>query len=97
TPFYRSVMQWNGDGWNLRLTDGTVYVFGVNAPLQAIRDRHGNQITIVHASATRGNITHVVSPNGRWIAFTYDADDRIIAARDKIGRTVRYTYDANGN
>ena len=97
TPFYRSVMRWNGDGWDLRLTDGTVYVFGENAPLQAIRDRHGNQVTIAHQSRTLGNITHVTSPNGRWIAFTYDANDRITEAKDNIGRTVRYGYDANGN
>src|SRR5215468_6859952 len=40
TAFYKSVMTWNGHGWDVRLKDGTVYVFGENAPLQAIRDRY---------------------------------------------------------
>src|SRR5712691_6479050 len=46
TAFYKSLIFWNGNGWNLTLKDGTVYVFGVEAPLQAIRDRYGNTVTI---------------------------------------------------
>jgi RHS repeat-associated protein len=97
TPFYKAVIVWNGNGWNLTLKDGTVYVFGENAPLQAIRDRYGNQVTITHANGQTGDITRVTSPNGRWIAFTYDASDRVSQVADNIGRSVSYTYDANGN
>ncbi len=32
-PFYKSSITWNGDGWDLRVKDGTVYVFGDLAPL----------------------------------------------------------------
>ena len=39
SAFYKSIIRWNGHGWDLTLKDGTVYVFGENAPLQAIRDR----------------------------------------------------------
>src|SRR5207249_5967113 len=46
TRFYKSRMTWNGKGWDLVLQDGTTYVFGENAPLQAIRDRYGNQVTV---------------------------------------------------
>src|SRR6202040_173627 len=28
TPFYKATMTWNGAGWNVTLTNGTVYVFG---------------------------------------------------------------------
>jgi len=97
TAFYKSLIFWNGNGWNLTLKDGTVYVFGVEAPLQAIRDRYGNTVTIAHANGQSGNITQVTSPNGRWISFTYDTSNRITQAKDNIGRTVAYTYDANGN
>jgi YD repeat-containing protein len=97
TAFYKSTITWNGNGWNLTLTDGTVYVFGLEAPLQAIRDRYGNTVTITHANGQSGTITQVTSPNGRWIRFTYDASNRITQAKDNIGRTVAYTYDANGN
>ena len=44
TAFYKSRIAWNGSGWDLTLKDGTVYVFGHEAPLQAIRDRHGNTV-----------------------------------------------------
>jgi RHS repeat-associated protein len=97
TEFYKSTLAWNGNGWDLRLKDGTVYVFGDVAPLQAIRDRNGNTLTISHANGQTGNITRVTSPNGRWIAFTYDGSNRITQATDNIGRTVGYAYDADGN
>jgi RHS repeat-associated protein len=97
TAFYKSVIGWNGNGWDLTLKDGTTYVFGDVAPLQAIRDRFGNTVTITHANGQTGNITQVTSPNGRWISFTYDGSNRITQAKDNIGRIVAYTYDANGN
>jgi RHS repeat-associated protein len=97
TNWYKSVLSWNGNGWNLQLTDGTVFVFGENAPLQRIRDRYGNTLTITRTNGQSGNITRVTSPNGRWIAFTYDAGNRVTQATDNIGRTVRYAYDAAGN
>ena len=96
TAFYKSVITWNGHGWDLRLRDGTVYVFGENAPLQEIRDRFGNATTIAHANGQSGNITSVTSPNGRWIAFSYDGSNRITQLSDSIGRTVGYQYDAGG-
>ena len=97
TPFYGSQITWNGDGWDLTLKDGSVYVFGENAPLQAIRDRYGNTVTITRSSGGQtGNITRITSPNGRWISFTYDASNRITQAQDHLGRIVSYTYDASG-
>jgi len=97
TAFYKAAITWNGNGWNLTVKDGTVYVFGDVAPLQAIRDRYGNTVTITHANGQTGNVTRVTSPSGRWMAFTYDASNRITQVTDNIGRTVAYTYDATGN
>jgi YD repeat-containing protein len=97
TEFSDSQLSWNGNGWDLVLADGTVYVFGENAPLQAIRDRFGNTVRISHAVGEPRKVTQVTSPNGRWIAFTYDGFNRITQVKDNIGRTVGYTYDANGN
>ncbi len=94
--FYGTQIAYNGNGWDMTLKDGTVYVFGDNAPLQSIRDRYGNKITITRTSGQSGNITQVTSPNGRWIRFTYDASNRITQAQDNIGRVVGYTYDASG-
>jgi len=98
TKYFKSKLFWNiaDGGWNLRLNDGTVYVFGDNAPLQKIRDRFGNTLKIEHSNGTIGNVTRVLSPHNRWIAFTYDGSNRITQATDNLGRSVGYTYDASG-
>jgi YD repeat-containing protein len=101
TEFYKSTIVWNGQGWNVTRKDGTVYVFGENAPLQSFRDRFGNTVTLTWSSTTSfgqgiGNIVKVTSPNGRWISFTYDGSNRITQAKDNIGRTVGYQYDGSG-
>jgi RHS repeat-associated protein len=106
TEFAGSILAWNGDGWDLRLRDGTVYVFGDEAPLQEIRDRFGNVVTITRAPAAadsdgntraKGPITQVTSPNGKWIKFSNDASNRITRAEDNLGRAVSYTYHASGH
>lgn len=102
TAFYKSNISWNGNGWDLKLKDGTVYVFPdaefatrpALAAIRAIRDRYGNALTLTRNSAA--NLTRITSPNGRWIEFTYDTANRITRATDNSGRTVNYTYDASG-
>jgi YD repeat-containing protein len=41
-------------------------------------------------------MTHPYAVFGRWIAFTYDPSNRVTQVQDNIGRTVNYTYTANG-
>jgi RHS repeat-associated protein len=94
--FLKSHIAWNGNGWNLTLKDGTVYVFGDLAPLQSIRDRFGNSVTFTRASGQSGNITQITASSGRWIKFTYDGSNRVTQAQDSSSRTVGYTYDASG-
>jgi hypothetical protein len=50
TAFYDTQMAWNGQGWNVTLKNGLQYVFGENEPLQAIKDRYGNQVTVIRTS-----------------------------------------------
>jgi RHS repeat-associated protein len=94
--FYKSHIAWNGSGWNLTTTDGTVFVFGDLAPLQSIRDRFGNAITLTRANGQSGNVTQITSSSGRWIKLTYDGSNRITQAQDNAGRTVSYVYDGSG-
>jgi RHS repeat-associated protein len=91
--FHKSRISWNGSGWDLKLKDGSVYVFPEFQPLQSIRDRYGNRLTITRSN---GAITQITSPNGRWVQFTYDGSSRITQVKDNIGRTVNYVYDASG-
>jgi len=62
-------LTWNGNGWNLTVKEGILHVFGDVAPLQAIRDRYGDTVTITHANGQTGNVTRVTSPS--------PADERI--------------------
>jgi RHS repeat-associated protein len=94
--FYKSRISWNGNGWDLKLKDGTVFVFPDFSPLKSIRDRYGNQLTITRSGGNSGNITQLTSPNGRWLQFTYDTGNRVSQAKDNTGRTVNYTYDPSG-
>jgi RHS repeat-associated protein len=94
--FYGSTIKWNGDGWNLSLTNGTVYVFGENAPLQAIRNRFGNQLTLTRESGQSGNITQITSPHGSWVKLTYNSASCVTEITDNIGRKLKYSYNGSG-
>ncbi|MBJ7313415.1 hypothetical protein H7U20_24905, partial [Rugamonas sp. CCM 8940] len=88
--------------WELRLKDGTVFVFpdaGYNAvarlgAVRSIRDRYGNTTTLDRDG--KGNLIRVTSPGSRYLQFTYDEKNRITVASDNMGRTVRYEYDTIG-
>ena len=101
TAFYKSVIRWNGSGWDLTLKDGLVYVFGDTRPIQSIRDRYGNSLLFTWSTVNgngqgSGNLLKVTASSGRFFAFTYDGSNRVTQASDNIGRTVGYTYNANG-
>jgi RHS repeat-associated protein len=98
TPFLHSTLAWNQsiNGWNLTRTDGSVYTFGENAPLQSIHDRFGNIISLTRTNGQLGDITRITSSSGRWIKLTYDGSHRVMQATDSAARTVGYTYYATG-
>jgi len=105
TAFYKGTLTGYADHWDLRRKDGLIYRFSVDnrevAPLSAIIDRNGNQLSIIRNPGTQGNlqshrVNRIISPNGRWVEFTYDANFHVTQAKDNIGRTVSYTYDATG-
>lgn len=98
--FRASRITWNGDGWDLELRDGTTLVFHREGPLEAVRDRVGNQLA-VHREADEytgrpGRVQSVTSPFGRSISFAYGPDNRVAEATDHLGRRVRYGYDDQG-
>jgi YD repeat-containing protein len=97
--FYASILRWNEleSGWDLTLTNGLTYVFGDFAPLQAIRDRFGDQLTITREHVQTGNITQITSPHGRWVTFFYDANNRVTEIKDNGGQTLKYAYTTGGD
>ena len=96
TRFYKSRVTWNGTSWDLKLADGTKYVFNNDTTLAAVVDRFSNRVTFDRVIGISDHINVARSPNGRWLKFSYDGSDRISMVEDNIGRTVLYTYDASG-
>ncbi|WP_455753186.1 RHS repeat-associated core domain-containing protein [Streptomyces chartreusis] len=89
-------IQQESGGWHLRLRDGTDYIFPWYGPLKEIRDSHGNALRITRSNGSKGDITSIMTPGGRWVSFAYDSQHRVTQARDNTGRTVSYTYDGAG-
>jgi YD repeat-containing protein len=104
--FYHATISWNGWGWNLTLRDGLTLMYGVDEPLQAIRDAQGNTVRIYRMYQDEdgqyyGPITNVISPNGYWLAYSWNntsaSNPLITQVTDDAGQTVSYTYDGSGN
>ncbi|WP_431931220.1 RHS repeat-associated core domain-containing protein [Nonomuraea jabiensis] len=102
--FYKSRFHYvgvcNKGGWHLTLRNGLTYVFGDEAPLQEIRDPQGNTVRILRKYKNSfgsyiGPVTQVRSPNGFWLAYTYDSGDRVTRIEDNAGRAVTYTYEGD--
>ncbi len=101
TALYGSQIKWNGNGWDLTLSDGTVYFFpeayNATRPAQGalvgIRDRTGNALRLTRNPA--GNLLKVISPDGRWLELDY-AGNSITQLKDSLGRIVSYEYDTRG-
>jgi YD repeat-containing protein len=98
TRFYKATINWNGNGWTLRLTDGTEMSFpesynaknlAQGAPTE-IRNASGDRLELRRSS--RRNLRTIRTPHGHWIRFTYDDQSRITKAEDDKGNWVRYGY-----
>ncbi len=96
--FDDSTVKWDPSepGWELTLTNGTTYIFGELAPLEAIRNKQGQQLTITRSEGLTGNITQITSPHGHWVKFTYNGSNNVTEIKDNIGRTLKYAYNKEG-
>lgn len=102
TRFYKSTFAWNGNGWTLRLADGSEMIFpeayeaknlAQGAATQII-DPAGNKLVLQRDSER--NLQQVLSPDGHWIRFSDDDQGRIVRAEDSNGDSVRYLYNFDG-
>ncbi len=101
TRFYKATVNWNGNGWTLRLTDGTEVSFPesysakniAQGAATEIRDASGDRLELQRDS--NRNLQTIKTPHGHWIRFTYDGQSRITKAEDDKGNWVRYGYGAD--
>jgi RHS repeat-associated protein len=97
----QSTLNWDDSRqrWSLRRKDGMIYRFSSMTAysqllLMELEDRNGNRATLVRDSL--GRLQNVLSPSGKFLQFTYDANNRITQVSDNAGRTVTYVYDGSG-
>lgn len=102
TRFYKAVISWNGDGWTVRLSDGSELLFpesysakntAQGAPTEML-DASGNLLEL--RRDPQRNLQEIRTPHGRWIRFKYDDHFRIVQAEDDTRKWTRYTYNSDG-
>jgi predicted Zn-dependent protease len=102
TTFLGSRLSWNGNGWDLKLRDGSIYLFPesyygkkpVDGALIGFRNARGQAVNIERGE--RRTLKRIASPDRRSIAFEHDSADRIFQAQDDENRKVTYLYDHGG-
>lgn len=102
TPFYKSTIAWNGDGWTLRRVDGSEMRFPdayaaknlAQCAAYEMKDEAG-RVTHLQRDGQR-NLQEIRTEHGHWIRFGYDGNARITQAEDDGGEFVRYGYNNDG-
>jgi YD repeat-containing protein len=105
TEFYKSRLSWNGSGWEIRLQDGSLYVFracGEKSVCGLIRhrDQFGDVLQITRDAT--GNVVDIFTSFSNGITLSHDSNNRIIRARTAWGRVIKnrvmekidYEYDS---
>src|SRR4029453_11509353 len=84
TAFYGSTLT-GAAAWMLATPDGVVYQLAANAPLQRIDDYFARVVEVLRDGAAQTGVvtrvvspTQIISPNDRWIIFSYAALNRIV-------------------
>ncbi|MBM3223077.1 MAG: hypothetical protein FJZ47_04645, partial [Candidatus Tectomicrobia bacterium] len=84
-----------GEVWDLRLKDGTRYVFGSpSGLLEQVIDRNGNSLFFTYNG---GRLLQITTTHGRYVQLQYDVFGRITDITDFTGRTWRYQYTPAGS
>lgn len=85
----------SGHGYLLALRDGSKMYFNQYSPnqLEWTTDRFGNRVDYVYDA---GLVSRIVSANGRYLAITYDASNRISTVQDPLGSSWSYAYNSDG-
>lgn len=91
---------WTGMNWALRRGDGSLLLFqpcgkGLPKACSIIQERDADGHVIHYRRDRSGRLLRMEAED-RWIAFDYDAENRVARAHDSRGSEVRYEYDGRG-
>ena len=91
---------WTGADWALRKSDGTLARFqpcghgnARSCSITLSRDQDGHT---THYRRNRSGLLLKMEAGNAWIAFDYDAENRIVRAHASTGADARYGYDQRG-
>jgi RHS repeat-associated protein len=100
TDFYGALLKREGSDSDYVITkkNGEKYIFAINGTLKRMEDRYGNYVQVIRPTLTAPddrawNVSRVVTSSGRYIDFTYNANNAITQIKDHTGRTWKYAYD----
>lgn len=79
--------------FTLREKDGVRFVFWPDGKLNYVEDPNNNRVT---ANYTGAQLTGFSNTGGDVVTFTYNAQGRLSAVTDAVGRVTTYVYDAPG-
>ena len=102
TRFYKSTIAWNGDGWTLRLVDGSTMRFPeaynskTMAQGAALEEMNPTGEKLLLHRDHEGNLQELLTPHKRQIHLEHDEHGRITRARDDRANWVTYTYNDAG-
>jgi len=102
TALLGSRFAWNGNGWDLKLRDGSLYRFPesyyAKRPIDGalIEFRNANGLLVKMERGEHRNLSKIATLNDHWITFEHDTADRIMTAEDQLKRKVTYLYDYGG-
>jgi RHS repeat-associated protein len=94
TRVFASLVPMADGTFEFRRDNGETLVFDGLGRLSTLRDANGNDATVEYDAG--GHLDTVSDSLGRWIDVTWTGE-HVTSVTDHAGRTVSYTYDAQGD
>jgi YD repeat-containing protein len=102
TSFYKATQQWDGNGWLMKLQDGSSILFPesynsknlAQGAATQMTDSAGHRIELIRDP--KRNLREIRYSKDTALKFDYDDKDRIVRAVDDRGNWTTYAYNATG-
>ena len=94
-PNYTFTFHHDKDGFH---AGDTITFNGSSNLLTAIKDKHGNAITVGYNPSVAGQVTSITDAQGRTVTLSnYNSLGQAQTVTDSTGRVLTYGYDSSGN
>ncbi len=90
---HASLVKNGGNGFTLRMKDGSVDQFNSSGRVLSMADRNGNQTTLSYDANEK--LTSITDPFSRVLSVTTNANGQILSISDALGTVANYVYGMN--